>query len=650
MRRTFLYRIFLRTYTSPQHTALIGLEGKLILVLLILLIQAQLFAQNSADRAYIIGKTNVEKLKQLSILHNNAYLKGIAKKGHTTKNLIITKKGKTGYLSGFDEKGKPVYDIEENLVAAKSIRTNIIWSGGLSGLNLDGTDIEIGQWEAGGLPMDTHRELAGKITLAETEEATGHATHTACTMIGTGISNAARGMASGATVVSRKSNNDESEIAEFAALGGILSNHSYGTNSPDGDSSLYGVYNGNSTEWDEILYNAPYLFLCKSAGNNRNDEVNVEDGGFDILYTIALSKNLLTIGAVDDVFDYSGPGSVLQSDFSSWGPTDDWRIKPDLVANGVGVYSANDLGNSSYISRNGSSMACASVAGTVALLQQHYHTLYGVYMKAATVKALLLCTTDELGENEGPDFRSGWGLVNAEEAAYAISNNSKASLISELSISDGELYNTEIEVDGLSPVSIAIAWTDPPGMSGSGHDDLSPKLINDLDLRISGNGLTYEPWLMVPNSSSNNFDAPAIKGDNFRDNVERVDINNLPSGTYTITVSHKGNLVNDAQDFSLVAKGLLESTLSVGDQDRLNKSIRIYPVPLQEGDLRIEIPEEFYSLKYKTYLFDSYGKLMDLDVFYDKQIILNLSHLSSGVYFVRIVMDNLVEVKRIVIE
>ena len=624
--------------------------GKILGIILFILVQAGVYAQNATDRVYIISKTNVDKLELLSDKHNTIYLKGLANKGYTTKHLVINKKGKIGYLSGFDGNGNPVYDIEDNLDAARTIRTNKIWSGGVSGLNLDGTGIEIGQWEAGGVPLETHRELVGKITFAENEEATGHATHTACTMIGGGIIDSARGMASGATMVSRKSNNDESEIAEFAALGGILSNHSYGTNSPDGDSSLYGIYNGNSAEWDEILYNAPYLFLCKSAGNDRNDEVNVEDGGYDILYTIALSKNLMTIAAVDDVLDYSGPSSVFQSDFSSWGPSDDWRIKPDLAANGVGVYSANDLSNYSYISRNGSSMANASVTGTVALLQQHYHTLNGVYMKAATVKALLICTTDELGDNDGPDFQSGWGLLNAKKAAYTISENGTASLISELSISDGESYTADIEVDGLSPVSISIAWTDAPGKSGSGHDDLSPKLINDLDLRISGKGESYEPWVMVPNSSSNNFNDPAIKGDNFRDNVERIDIANLPAGTYTITVSHKGNLVNNSQDFSLAAIGLLESTLSVTDHERLTNSIRVYPVPLQQSDLRIEIPEEGNSGKYTIHVFDSYGKLMESNVFYDNQIRMNLSHLSSGIYFARIVMDNFVVVKRIVLE
>jgi len=116
--------------------------------------------------------------------------------------------------------------------------------------------------------------------------------------------------------------------------------------------------------------------------------VNPRGYGYDILFTVAVSKNLLTVGAVEDIDEYTGPKSVVQAEFSSWGPTDDWRIKPDLVANGVDVYSADDTGKASYHVRSGTSMSSPVVAGTIALLQQHYHDLNNVYMKADTVKVI----------------------------------------------------------------------------------------------------------------------------------------------------------------------------------------------------------------------------------------------------------------------
>lgn len=607
-------------------------------------------AQNTEDRTYIISKTNVEMLKALSEKYNNSYLKAMTKAGKDIKLMVINKKGEIGYLSGIDKFGNPVYDFDDNYDAAITSSIIKIWLGGISGLDLDGSGIIIGHWEAGGLPFRIHQELREKVSLKESGDVTSHATHTAGTMVGNGVEFSARGMASGATIAARISNNDEAEIADFAANGGIVSNHSYSTGNPDGDTLLYGVYTDNSAEWDEILYNAPYLLISKSAGNTRNDGVNTDDDGYDILFTVALSKNLLTVGAVDDVLNYSGPESVEQSVFTSWGPTDDWRIKPDITVNGVGVYSANNISSTAYKSKSGTSMSAAVTTGAVVLLQQHYHNLNTVYLKSATVKALLLCTTDELGENDGPDFQSGWGLLNAERAAEVITNNGTTSIINELSISNNETFTAEIEVDGMSPLALTIVWTDPPGVPVSGYDNRAPLLVNDLDVRLSGNGAIYEPWVMVPNITSNNFTDAAIKGDNFRDNIERIDINDLTAGTYEITVTHKGSLVNGLQDFSMVVYGLSENTSAVSDRDKLYKSVLIYPVPVQNDDLNIRIPEELYSRNYEIQLIDSYGRLIKSNVYFDSQIKLNLPDLSAGFYLIRIIMDKGVYTKRIIIE
>jgi hypothetical protein len=69
-----------------------------------------------------------------------------------------------------------------------------------------------------------------------------------------------------------------------------------------------------------------------------------------------------------------------------------------------------------------------------------------------------------------------------------------------------------------------------------------------LDLRISQGGNTFYPWLLTGVTTN-------AKGDNFRDPFERVEVAN-PSGEYTITVSHKGNLTNQTQVFSLIITGI----------------------------------------------------------------------------------------------
>ncbi|EDP69626.1 peptidase S8 and S53, subtilisin, kexin, sedolisin [Flavobacteriales bacterium ALC-1] len=605
----------------------------LSLIVILILTQSNLIAQNENDRALILKQTNIKLLDSISKKANEHYinfLKETVKKGVNME--VSNSRNIKGYLSGFDINGNPIYDFDDNVNVAITSRVDRIWNGGSSGLNLNGDGIQIGHWEAGGLALTTHQEFNGRVTHAEFELVTSHATHTACTLIGTGVDNDARGMASSATIVSRRSNNDESEIANFGAAGGILSNHSYSTGNPNGDIPVYGVYTNNSKEWDEILYNAPYLTLCKSAGNDRNDGENTVDNGYDLIYTVSTSKNLITVGAVNDVSAYSGPQSITQSAFSNWGPTDDWRIKPDIIANGVSVYSADDDSDTDYTTKSGTSMSTPSVTGAIALLQQHYHNENGVYMKAATVKALLLGTTDEAGANDGPDFQNGWGLLNAERAAEVISNNGSTSRINELSLSNGTTYTTTFEVDGTLPLALTIVWTDPSGnpLIFATTDDQTPMLINDLDVRITKNATVYSPWVMTPNNSTNNFTDAATKGDNFRDNVERIDVSNLTSGIYTVTVTHKGNLINGSQDFSMVINGLLDSSLGIEDYQ---KSISIYPNPAKKS-FRVYSKTPVESIT----IYDIVGNR--LITYKENEEQLYVGNLVSGIYLVSIKQKN----------
>ncbi len=586
---------------------------------------------------------------ELSEKFHKSYVEGMSKAG-SLKSVHVNKRGKIGYLSGFDRNGNPVYDYDDNYHAAVTSKVDVIRTGGTSKLDLDGSGVEIGQWEAGGLPRVTHQELTGRAVHAEESETSSHSTHTACTMIGTGVDTLAGGMAPEATVLSYRSNDDETELAAFAAGGGIISNHSYSTEDPDGEAIQYGIYAYSTAEWDEILYNAPYLTTCKSAGNDRNDDVNPDDNGYDILFSLAVCKNLLTIGAVDDIDEYTGPESVQQSDFSSWGPTDDWRIKPDLVANGVKVYSADDGGDHAYRVRSGTSMSTPVTSGTIALLQQYYHDLNNVYMKAATVKALLICTTAEAGENDGPDFQNGWGLLNAERAADVITKNGKSSWIKELSLRDGATYTHFIYVDSMMPLHLAIAWTDPPGKPEEKHDNLKPMLVNDLDVRVTGNGKVYEPWVMVPNDNSDNFTDAAVKGDNYRDNVERIDVKKIPSGLYAVKVTHKGSLEGGRQDFSMVINGLAVNTSYGEDMEMKEEGVELYPQPVRNGILNVRIPERFRSASVDVSIYDSSGMLVKTGRYNVLNFSMDVSDLRKGFYIIRVSGKDKVTTGRFIVE
>lgn len=603
-------------------------------------------AQSAADRAYIKAKTDTSRLRTIA-----RTLETIRKERASNlkqfDSVIVYKNGQRAFLSGLDVDGNPVYDTDDNFSAAITSGIDKIWKG--STFDLSGCGIEIGHWEAGGVALAGHRELIGRVTHAESVEATSHATHTAGTMIGTGVSNGARGMAPCATIVSRKSNNDIAEMAVFAAEGGILSSHSYSRGNPDGNITEYGQYNEDARELDELLFNAPYLTMTKSASNTRDDGVNEDDQGYDILFTLATAKNLIVVGGVDDVPNYTTPEAVRFYASSSWGPTDDWRVKPDLSANAVEVFSASHEDENAYDTKSGTSMSTPVVSGAVALLQEYYHTQNGVYMKAATVKALLLNTTKELGENDGPDFQNGWGLLDAEKAAMVIQDNTDGLGIRELSLAEGGTHTSTIQADGSSSYSLTIAWSDPAGALTVGNDSQVPVLINDLDVRISGNGNTYEPWVLTPNSTSDNFTHAASKGDNFRDNVERIDIDLLPAGTYTVTVTHKGTLVNGMQDFSMVMSTSDPRIVTSVEGEALASAILLYPNP-SNGNLNITIPDHLNAKRYRVTILDLQGRPVYKRAFAEKEMVINTSEVGSGIYMALIEVENQSFKKRVVIK
>ncbi len=134
-----------------------------------------------------------------------------------------------------------------------------------------------------------------------------------------------------------------------------------------------------------------------------------------------LLKNILTVGAVNPIAaGYSSAADVLMSSFSSWGPTDDGRIKPDVVADGVGLTSSIASSNNAYATYSGTSMATPNVTGSLLLLQEYYVQLHpGIFMRSATLKGLTIHTADEAGPNPGPDYQFGWGARQCSQSRHA---------------------------------------------------------------------------------------------------------------------------------------------------------------------------------------------------------------------------------------
>ena len=507
--------------------------------------------------------------------------------------------------------GLPYVYITTNVNAAISTAANLIRN--VAPYNLNGAGLTVGIWD-GGAVRSTHQELTGRVTIKDGGSIEDHATHVAGTIGASGVNPSALGMAPSVLIHSYEWTNDAAEMASramsFAGEPGTiqLSNHSYSYIAGwfwDGleywwygtwgarESDYFGQYDSYTQEWDDVCYNAPYYLPFSAASNDRGDTAppdgtrfryynrrwrtrvydpstdpyddGWDNGGFDTIPPVSGTKNGMTVGAVNDAVSggiRSLAGATMTS-FSCWGPTDDGRIKPDVVANGASLFSCIATSNTSYDTYSGTSMATPNAMGSAALLIEYYGELFpGRYMRASTIKGLIIHTADDLGR-PGPDYSFGWGLMNAKAAADLILRHHESPAVSR--IAEDVLTTSEslkaypFRWDGTSPIRVTICWTDPPASPVSGLDNPAPRLINDLDLRVVGPGgaVTYQPYVLNPSSPLSN----ATTGDNTLDNLEQVFVASPTSpGTYTVRISHKGTLTNGAQDFSLLISGAADVT------------------------------------------------------------------------------------------
>ena len=521
-------------------------------------------------------------------------------------NAVLNRSGDIVLYDVRDE--YPVYWGTENADAAKTIAVTGLQTNQL--FQLDGSDVVIGMWDNGEV-LGTHQEFAsGRVDNVHYYQGLSyHSTAVAGTLVASGIVAQAKGMSPDGSVRTYNMVTSPNSIAD--ALDDYddmwISNHSYGeltgwsiwfTYLGTDIYRWYGDLDVNETEdWrfgnydvtplviDRITYDAIYHLTVWAAGNDRADtppsqpvdhyvvydgawkETNMihdADGGelgYDSLNSQKVAKNSLVVGAVTDLPNgYNGPTSVVITAFSSFGPTDDGRIKPDIVANGSSLYTADKDSTNDYQTVSGTSFAAPNVTGALGLLLHWHARVYGTNatpMLASTIKALVIHTADECGASDGPDYKFGWGLMNAERAAWVITNNASWSSlphIKEVALNDGDFIEFDALASSNSSLRVTIAWTDPDG-TFQPYDTVDPTnlmLLNDLDLRvISPGGSTNFPWVLDPPNPTN----AATASDNFRDNVEQVVIESPTNDWYTIRVSHKGILTNAMQDVSIIVTG-----------------------------------------------------------------------------------------------
>lgn len=417
--------------------------------------------------------------------------------------------------------------------------------------NLKGDGINIGIWDEGEISPHLDFSPAGRVTQVEFSSPSQHSTHCAGTILGRGLINqTARGMAPNAALFSYNfSGNIQTEMATAIPTHNlIVSSHSYGGSVSS--CSINGsqiVYSATSRATDLNLNNFPTHLHVHSSGNSQGSCPSTN--GF---YTITGSGKT----AKNNILCANITTSEGLSSSSSCGPTQDGRVKPDISAFGTSVFSTSTPLNS-YATLSGTSMSTPGVAGSVSLLVQRYKQLNGnAIPPSALIKSCVLNTAHDLG-NPGPDYRFGYGRINALEAVKILEENRYAVN----SIATGATNDLTVTVPaGAAKLRVMLNWNDPAGAANA-----NPALVNNLDLSVINGATTTLPWILDPVNPNN----AAVRGVDVVSNVEQVTIDNPAAGTYTMRVHGLSIPTGPTQTYALtwsVDMPFIEVTYPVGGE------------------------------------------------------------------------------------
>lgn len=618
---------------------------KIIYFFFFLLLGFVSFGQTKSQIKEITADYNVEKLLDWAKNSKKTEIKELKEAQRLAKLnnwplTFIDENGAFNQLIKVSLEGKPLYYKEFNANAAKSTRAKFLHQGEIMGLNIEGQNMTAYVWD-GNVVRDTHQEFndgsTSRVTIMDTDNGNSkdHATHVSGTIIAYGSHPSAKGMAPQAQLKSFEWTSDFSEVTTETTNGMLLSNHSYGMNISDMSDWKIGAYTMESRRWDNLMFQAPYYQMVAAAGNDGYDTTSNGDPlegniHFDKLYDHVVSKNVLAIANGKDLSINSNGdvnGTIYIEGSSSQGPTDDLRVKPDITGNGYLLYSCVGTSDTAYDSYVGTSMASPNVTGSLLLLQQLYNQENGNFMLSATLRGLAKHTADEAGML-GPDAIFGWGYMNTKKAAECILEDGSTSLVREMDLVNNHSETFQVTSDGTNPLMASISWTDKGtnDVNFGIPNDPTPDIVNDLDIRITKNSTTYEPWKLTGVDTN-------TTGDNFVDNFERIDVPGA-SGVYTITVNHKGTLDDNHQAYSIVVTGITDNNLTT-NEDLIN-SFQIWPNPCKGGYFYMNL-EQAGTIEIK--ISNILGKVVSTNTYFnsnEKNKKIDISNLTSGVYIISV--------------
>ncbi|MFM1770066.1 MAG: hypothetical protein RJA22_2595 [Verrucomicrobiota bacterium] len=480
--------------------------------------------------------------------------------------------------------------VASEIVAGEGVgQSTLMQEAGLTGLGVTVAVADSGLHT--GTAAGMHPDLLGRVlaffyyglNLTDASDEHSHGTHVAGIIAGNGSTGEVDetgalyglGVAPEAWIIAQRifdgvGNYEPPPSFEVLTHDAVRAGADIGSNSWGDDTQ--GRYDVSAAEFDELVRDAdagvagdqPYI-LEFSAGN--------AGPGAGTIGTPAVGKNVIASGAAQnnrfDFFIYE-EGQEAMADFSSRGPAEDGRIKPDVVAPGTWIASlrsgyADDNNawaeiSQNYIYQGGTSQSGPHVSGAAAVFVQHYRESHGgVRPSPALVKAALIHSAvdmdDTFGTVAAPNNDEGWGRVDLPE--LLLSGRPLEMVDQAVRLTVGQVHERQLVLaSGEEPLKVTLAYTDVPGFPA-----VLPALVNDLDLEVIGpDGRVYR---------GNQFDVagesvPDVLGVDALNNVEGVLVWEPLPGEYRVRVVAR-NVAQDAvratpavdQDFALVLSGAI---------------------------------------------------------------------------------------------
>lgn len=404
----------------------------------------------------------------------------------------------------------------DNYTARTLTRSNAIATDYGAGRKYTGTGVTVGLQDDG--LISNHIDYQGRVTQNANGNGGNHGDHIAGTIMGAGnLEPVARGMAYGARLYVRWVydiiNNMQNHYNNDSVY---ITSTSYSNGCNTGYTSFTQTH-------DQQILNLPQLMHVFSAGNAGNSDCGygAGTGWGNITGGHKMGKNVLAVGNLTLNDDLAGS--------SSRGPATDGRIKPDICAKGTSVYSTV-ADPPFYASYTGTSMACPNISGIFAQLYDAYRQTHNnVWPGSALIKTIMLNTAEDLG-NPGPDYKFGWGRVNALHAAEVIENNQ----FLQATLQQSQTRQHTINVpQGVQQLRIMVYWHDVTATPGA-----AKHLVNDIDMVVTTpGGSQVLPWTLDPTPDPTILNAPAVRGVDTLNNMEQVTIDLPAGGNYTVTLS-----------------------------------------------------------------------------------------------------------------